>query len=117
MSEIENLFRDSALTTFGTYTQKQKNDKKHQRWFNNSCRTARQKYHLARKSYALNKNDHNKATLSNASKEYKNTLKRNIVNYKREFRKTIRNMRQKSPKDYWKYINSVNKKNHDPEIK
>ena len=49
-SEIENLFRDSALTTFGTYTQKQKqqNDKKHQRWFNNSCRTAMQKYHLAR---------------------------------------------------------------------
>ena len=25
-------------------------------------------------------------------------------------------MQQKSPKDYWKYINSVNKKNHDPEV-
>ena len=57
MSEIENLFRDSAQTTFGTYTQKQKtkSDKKHQCWFNNRCCTGRQKYHLARKSYAKTK--------------------------------------------------------------
>ena len=116
MTEMEKIFKDAALTTFGTYKHKAPNNKTNKRWFNNNCRTARQKYHLARNTYACNKNDYNKAELSNASKQYKNTLKRSILNYKREFRKTIRNMRKKSPKDYWKYINSVNKKTADPDV-
>ena len=94
MTEIENVFTESALTTFHTYTDKTPRNKDNQRLFNNTFRTARQKYHLARKSYALNKTVHNKKTLSNASKYYKNTLKRSILNYKRTFRQNIRNKRQ-----------------------
>ena len=116
MTETENVFTESALATFGTYTHRTPRNKYNQRWFNNTCRTARQKYYLARKSYALNKTVHNKETLSNASKQYKNTLKRSILNYKRALRQKIRNMRQTSPKEYWKYINSVNKKTSDPDM-
>lgn len=32
-------------------------------------------------------------------------------------RKKVREMRQKSPKDYWNYVNSLNKKNKNPDIK
>lgn len=45
------------------------------RWFNNSCRSAHQNYHLAREAYALNKNDYSKAPLSNASKQYEKHIK------------------------------------------
>ena len=45
-----------------------------------------------------------------SSKTYKKTIKTAVVNYKRKFKKEIRSMRSKSPKDYWKYVNSLNNK-------
>ena len=45
--------------TLGKYTP---NDHK---WFNFDCRTARRKYHFARKSYSLNKNPEDYEYLSN----------------------------------------------------
>lgn len=117
MDEIEMIFTESANITFGTYTPKPlKNKRIDNKWFDNDCRTARRKYHIARKSYTTAKNDDNYESLSNASKTYKNIMKKSILKYKRTFRHKIRNMRQTSPKDYWKYVNSVNKKSVDPNI-
>ena len=58
----------------------------------------------------LNKNPENYEYLSNASKQYKRTIKKNISRYKKAFHNKIRGMRQTSPREYWKYVNSANKK-------
>ena len=39
-----------------------------------------------------------------------------MINYKREYRKKIRNLRSSSPKDYWNYINSLNKQKTTPNV-
>lgn len=39
-----------------------------------------------------------------------------MIKYKRDYRHKIRQMRQTSPKEYWKYKNSINRKNDDPNV-
>ena len=116
MDEIELLFTESANTTLGTYTLRSSRTQTDDKWFNFDCRTARRKYHLARKSYSLNKNPENYEYLSNASKQYKRTIKKNISRYKNSFHNKIRGMRQTSPREYWKYVNSANKKHINPNV-
>ena len=114
MDQIELLFTESANTTLGTYTLGSSRTQTDDKWFNFDCRTARRKYHLARKSYSLNKNPENYEYLSNASKVYTRAIKKNISRYKKAFHHKIRGMRQTSPREYWKYVNSVNKNHLNP---
>lgn len=81
MTKIEELFVDTANSTLGTYTQTRshKNKKNDTKWFDNDCRTARRKYHLARKIYATNKIKESYESLSHASKHYKNTMKKSMI--------------------------------------
>ena len=41
---------------------------------------------------------------------------KSIIQYKRDFKHKIRTMRQKSPKAYWCYINSLNSKTKKADI-
>ncbi len=45
-----------------------------------------------------------------SAKNYKKIIRKSVVDYKRNMRKQIRSMRSNSPKEYWNYINSLNKK-------
>ena len=116
MDEIELLFAESANTTLGTYTLRSSRTQTNDKLFNFDCRTARRKYHLARKSYSLKKIPKNYEYLSNASKQYKRTIKKNISKYKKAFHNKIRGMRQTSPREYRKYVNSANKKHLNPNV-
>ena len=113
MQEIENIFEHSKTMTFTSFTVKSPTsvtDSKDKAWFSHDCRSARKKYHLAKRMYKYNKTQENYQQLVNNSKNYKKEINKSIVKHKRETRKKIREMRQKSPNDYWKYINSLNKK-------
>ena len=95
MDEIELLFTGSANMTLGTYKPRSSRTQTDHKWFNFDCWTVRRKYHLARKCYTLNKNPENYDYLSNASKQYKRTIKKNISMYKKAFHNKIRGMRQR----------------------
>ena len=120
MANIESIFENAAENTFGRYgprkVSKSKNVDKHKKWFNGECRTARRIYHSVRRMYNLHKNEENRMRLSTVSKTYKRAISKSIIKYKRDFKHKIRTMRQKSPKDYWRYINSLNFKTVNADI-
>ena len=120
MANIESIFENAAENTFGRYGPRKvstsKNVDKHKKWFNGECRTARRNYHSVRRMYNLHKNEENRMRLSTVSKTYKRAIIKSIIKYKRDFKHKIRTMRQKSPKDYWRYINSLNYKTVNADI-
>ena len=117
INEITNklcdLFNESADKTFQRTKINTKfhtgSKNNHKPWFGFNCEKARKSYMKARKIYNLQKNRDNKSALLNASKLYKSTMNKYISQYKHTQQTKLRNMHKKSPKDYWKYLNSLNK--------
>ena len=60
-------------------------------WFGPCCKTARRKYHLARKCYNK-KNEHNRAHLVTCSREYKKTMNKFSAKYKKHTQNKLRNL-------------------------
>lgn len=58
----------------------------------------------------------NKSNMINASKEYKRTIKQCVNKYKHNYKKKLRSMNSNSPKDYWKYLNSLSSKSKDTHL-
>ena len=120
MSEIEGIFKTTRNNTFAKQKKQHFNDKtstNSKPWFNNHCRQARKKYHLARRIYIMNKTHPNQEELLATSRNYKREINKIITNYKRMMRNNLKQMKQKSPKDFWNYVNSLNKKPSNSDIK
>ena len=119
VNKIADIFTNAAKSTFGSFTQNQRpNKSKHrkQKWFDINCKTRRHEFHLKKKQYCNCKTAANKNEMLLASKQYKKTIRVAINKYKHNFKKELRNMRSKSPKDYWKYVNSLNKKSTSTDL-
>ena len=111
VSTIEKLFLDNAKNVFGV--KKNKNniqENKHKPWFNLNCKTARNEYHRVRKMYNRNKTIENKNALKTVSKRYKTIMKQSINRFKTERICKLKNLKNAKPKEYWKIINSIDKK-------
>ena len=76
---------------------------------NHACKIARKKYHRARNTYNLNKNNQTKKSIF-FSIQYKLTMNNYIYKYRNVKINKLRTMQTKNPKDYWKYIKSLDKK-------
>ena len=87
-------------------------------WFGPACKIARKKYHRARNIYNRTKSSQAKNNLQTASKLYKKTMHIYINKHKTDKTNKLRNMQSKHPKDYWKYLNSLQRKqnNNEPSI-
>lgn len=81
-------------------------------WFGPACKIARKKYHRARNIYNQNKNNYTKNNLNINCKLYKQTMNKYINLYKNEKTIKLRAMQTKNPKDYWKYLKSLNTKSN-----
>ena len=110
--KISEIFNKAALQSFGTRKCVTKN-KPDKPWFGEKCRTARFHYHKARKRYSKFKTTQNKQILKQLSKQYKTVMNQEINRHKFAQEDKLRNMQTHNPKDYWKYINSLNKKQAD----
>ena len=64
----------------------------------------------------MNRSHTNNANLKQQSTAYKRTLNLHINKHKRAAQKKLRNLKSKSPKDFWKATNSINKKQEDTTI-
>ena len=109
--KLNNLFLDSAEKTLEkTGASTSMNTFKYDKpWFGLKCKKARKSYNKARKRYQIHKNSGNKANLKAESKHYKNTMNKYINQFKKNQQAKLRKMHKKSPKEYWKYLNSLNK--------
>lgn len=87
---------------------------KHTRpWFGLQCRTARKRYNIAKKHNASLKSEASRRVMINFSKKYKSTVKKYHSKYTTNFQNKIRKLSTKKPKEYWKLINSLEKKNDE----
>ena len=110
--QIENLFKETAKSSFGVKNKckKSKNYKQNKVWFNKECHTARNEYHLTRKLYNKHKTKRCKEMLKTVSKKYKTTLSQSMKRFKNERVKKLKNLKSSNPKDFWKIINSAEEK-------
>ena len=110
---ITKLFSDSAERTFVHVQTNNRNknlpEKNHKPWFGYNCKKARKLYNRARKLYQCNRNIENRKTLLNASKNYKKVMNKYITQYERQQQTKLRTLHKKSPKEYWKILNSLDR--------
>lgn len=104
--DICTVFVNTARETFGMskHVDNFSNEKSSKPWFNRVCRTARRKYHLAKRLYNRNNSTDNKENLKVLSKQYKRTMDGCIKDYKKTITKKLVNLRSTNPKDYWKIL-------------
>ena len=79
-------------------------------WYGPQCTNARNKYNVARKTYQIHKSNINKTKLKRASKHYKQTMNTYLSKHRSKNERKLRAMSSNKPKDYWRYLNSINKK-------
>lgn len=119
--EIQKLFQNAAEKTFpqcieAQFTTSSINNKP---WFGPKCHRARKNYHDAKSTYLSNPNTDTKLRFKHASKLYKRTMNFYIKKHKQNNATKLRELNDKNPKRYWKFLNSLksNKKdNPSPNI-
>ena len=109
--KIAELFEQSAKVSFQTNKKfvKRKSDKP---FFGARCHVARKRYHYARKVYKRYRNSQNRSLLLQSSKTYKKTINFYINIQKQSNEKRLRDIQSSSPKEYWRYLNSLKIKNN-----
>ena len=108
-NQIENTFANTAKQSFGTRTSKTDN-KTHKKWFDKDCEHARNMYHYTRRLYNKHKNTYFKDLLKSVSKNYKSRITQSVKTLKSQRVEKLRNLKSTNPKEFWKIINSVDKK-------
>ena len=111
VSSIENLFLENAKKVFGIKKCKNiKTGNNNKPWFNINCKNARNEYHRIKRIYNRHKSVENKNALKIVSKHYKSVMKQSIHRFKTDRICRLKNLKNAKPKEYWKIINSTDKK-------
>ena len=75
-------------------------------WYNAECENKRKLFHAAKRCLKSNDNPELLMEYQNASREYKQCLKKAFQSYKREFNQKLRVLRSNNVKEYWNILNS-----------
>ncbi|KAK3085731.1 hypothetical protein FSP39_007899 [Pinctada imbricata] len=116
--KICELLIEAASKSFG-YAKKggfNKNPKKFQPWFSNSCKEKRNKFHESRERYKQEKDIENRQRMKQSSKDYKREINKSYSKYQFEMEKEIRNTSKTDSRQFWKILNKLNGRN-ESEIK
>ena len=116
--KIADIFTQAAGKSFGDQNGVKDftDSKDSKRWFGYNCRSARRKYHIARKINNINPSETNKINLQTASKTYKRTMNKYINKHNKQMQQKLRNLKHKNPKEFWKILNNIERKEDDPDI-
>ena len=93
---------------------KQKKGKKV--WFGRQCERAQKHYHLSKSKHSKHPSITTKLNLQQASKTYKKKMNYFINKHNKSTQNKLRSLKNKSPKEYWKIINSIDNKKTDSNI-
>ena len=107
-NEISTIFENAAQKSLKYAKASFKKRQFDKPWFGPACKMARKQYHKAKNMYKLNRCQRLKNNLQVQSKNFKKVMNKYILLYKIDKAKKLRNMQYKSPKEYWKYLNSLN---------
>ncbi|MEW8548382.1 MAG: reverse transcriptase family protein, partial [Candidatus Thiodiazotropha sp.] len=110
LHEIAGIFQNSATSSLKQTNYRIKRRSFDKPWFGPACKTARKKYHRAKHLYDVNKSNNFKKNLLTQSKHFKKTMNKYIKRHKIDKSVRLRNMQSKNPKEYWRYLNSINRK-------
>ena len=111
------IFIDSADKSFPGQSSRNNDDNTtHKRWFGAQCKSARKKYHHARRINRLTPSSINKQSLKEASQQYKRTMNFHINEFNRDTQEKLRKLKTDSPKDFWKLINNLERNKGDQNI-
>ncbi|XP_062583214.1 uncharacterized protein LOC134244980 [Saccostrea cucullata] len=115
LNEVTNklcgIFLNTAKSTFGVSRNFKKDNcenKRNKPWFNKECKTARKKYHLAKRLNSKNPCLENKANLQLESKKYKKIMDSCIKDYRKGITKNLKSLRSTNTREYWKILNGPN---------
>lgn len=114
-SKIGNILIESKTKSFENKVFNTGNTN-NKRWFGAQCQSARRKYHLAQKINQNNPSPINKQNLKDASRSYKRTMNYHLNKFNNSIQEKLRKLKSNSPKEYWKVINSLERKNEDDKI-
>ena len=119
-NQIADTFLDSAKKSF---RHAEKSDEQNdtdspcnKQWFGSQCKSARRKYHLARRINHIIPSPNNKQNLKQASKNYKNTMNFHLNKHVRNTQNKLRKLKSSNPKEFWKIINSLENKQEEQNI-
>ena len=115
ISDVANLFSNAAKISFPVHVTKTKSQN-HKPWFGPQCSQARKKYYSARNKYRRFRNDRNRTELQQLSKEYKKVMNYHINKHTFKNANKLRQMHLAKPKEYWRYLNSINKTKSNAKI-
>ncbi|MEW8548622.1 MAG: reverse transcriptase family protein [Candidatus Thiodiazotropha sp.] len=107
---ISFLFNSACEKTFPASRRAGVISNKTKPWFGSHCKSARKKYHLARKQFNICRSRRNHENLIECSKQYKKTMNKYIAKQSKLTQNKLRNLQSKNPKQYWKFINSLKEK-------
>lgn len=116
LQQIKTLFVNSAKRSFKKHTVISTKVRHTKPWFGLQCRKAQKRYYLARRNNFIQKNESSKRRLVNSCKKYKSTVKKYHNKYIKKIQQDIRKLSNHNPKDYWRLINSINKKRDETPI-
>ena len=109
IDDIESLFQETCKDTFGTHAYKKQPKTEHsgnKPWLNRECKNARNIYHKIRRLYNKHKTNYFKNLLKAVSKDYKQTLHRNINKFKLDKIEKLKSLKHSNPREYWRIINN-----------
>ena len=109
IDDIESLFQETCKDTFGTHAHKKQPRTEHsgnEPWFNRECKNARNIYHKIRRLYNKYKTNYFKNLLKTVSKDYKQTMHRNINKFKLDKIEKLKSLKRSNPREYWRIINN-----------
>ena len=115
-SQVKRLFVNTAKATFKKPAIVSSKTKRTKPWFGLQCRKAQRKYYTARRLNFIQNTSTSRRKMINSCKRYKSTMKKYRNLHLQKLQKNIRNMRTNRPKDYWKLINSIDKKHNESPI-
>ena len=79
-------------------------------WFNYECRMARTNYRRSKRNQKFRRSRNLEENTKRLEKHYKKVLDTSIRTHRQKIRNKINNLKSTNPREYWKIINSGNKK-------
>ena len=113
VGSFSNLLFNDAFSHFGkTYTQNKKcnsslNSKSNE-WYNNDCKTAKQEFTDATRTYKQNKSHENKINFVRARSRLNKAKRRAKAIYQFEQGQRISKLAKENPKQFWKSVKKQN---------
>ena len=104
-----------SLTKTKHRNRKEKNPVERNQWFNKKCADSRRNYRKVKQYYQRLKSDNNKKNLTQATKEYKRTVKFHKKQYNKCFCKRLRDFKTTDPRTFWKLLKGRSPNNEEYE--